>query len=246
MMNPITDRLNPDHVVKTVEILHRRIEERFPGSKLSAVCGGLVDVARQSKDRAEWIQRPNLFLQAFGLLVGGVLLFAAYQIAITARMPEAQLDALQLAQLVESAINDLLFLFAIGFFCFTFEVRLKRRKALRAIHELRMMAHLIDMHQLTKDPDRVLRRGPGTPSSPDIGIASVFELSRYLDYCSEMLSLTAKLAALYIKNYDDAVVLAAVNEVEQLSSGISNKVWQKLMILHAFGDRVTAGAAPRS
>ena len=60
---------------------------------------------------------------------------------------------------------------------------------------------------------------------------SRFELSRYLDYCSEMLSLTGKVAALYIQDFDDEVALAAVNEVEDLTTGLSRKIWQKLMIL---------------
>ena len=37
-----------------------------------------------------------------------------------------------------------------------------------------------------------------------------FELTRYLDYCSEMLSLTAKIAALYAQSSSDAVVIDAV------------------------------------
>ena len=30
-----------------------------------------------------------------------------------------------------------------------------------------------------------------------------FQLSRYLNYCSEMLSLTGKIAAVYIQRFDD-------------------------------------------
>ena len=61
---------------------------------------------------------------------------------------------------------------------------------------------------------------------------TTFELSRYLDYCAEMLSLTGKVAALYVQEFDDAVAVAAVNDVEQLTTGMSRKIWQKLMILH--------------
>jgi len=60
-----------------------------------------------------------------------------------------------------------------------------------------------------------------------------FELARYLDYCSEMLSITGKIAALYAQDLEDGVVLAAVDEVEDLTTGLSRKVWQKLMILYA-------------
>jgi hypothetical protein len=62
---------------------------------------------------------------------------------------------------------------------------------------------------------------------------TLFELSRYLDYCSEALSLTGKVAALYVQRFDDAVALDAVNEVEQLTTGLSRKIWQKLTVLYA-------------
>ena len=62
---------------------------------------------------------------------------------------------------------------------------------------------------------------------------TAFELSRYLDYCAEMLSLTGKVAALYVQDFDDGVAIASVNEVEDLTSGLSTKIWQKLMMLHA-------------
>jgi hypothetical protein len=69
---------------------------------------------------------------------------------------------------------------------------------------------------------------------------SRFELSRYLDYCSEMLSITGKIAALYIQDFDDDGALAAVNEVESLTTGLSRKIWQKLMILYALGPETPA------
>jgi len=60
-----------------------------------------------------------------------------------------------------------------------------------------------------------------------------FEMNRYLDYCSEMLSLTGKVAALYIQDFDDAIALASVNDIESLATGLSRKIWQKLMILNS-------------
>jgi hypothetical protein len=90
---------------------------------------------------------------------------------------------------------------------------------------------VIDMHQLTKDPERVLRTDwESTPSSPTETM-SPFLLTRYLDYCSEMLSILGKVAALYVQDFDDEVALAAVNEIEALTTGLSRKIWQKIMIL---------------
>ena len=72
------------------------------------------------------------------------------------------------------------------------------------------------MHQLTKDPSSIVLAGAiATGSSPRAPM-SRFELTRYLDYCSEMLSLTSKLAALYAQNLPDAVIIDAVNDIEQL------------------------------
>ena len=62
---------------------------------------------------------------------------------------------------------------------------------------------------------------------------SLFELSRYLDYCSEALSLTGKVAALYVQRFEDSVAFDAVNEVEQLTTGLSRKIWQKLTVPYA-------------
>ena len=84
------------------------------------------------------------------------------------------------------------------------------------------------MHQLTKDPER-LSSGMNTPSSPQRRMTP-FELARYLDYCSEMLAVTSKIAALYVQDFNDPVTLAAVDEVQDLTGGLSQKIWQKIMI----------------
>ena len=88
------------------------------------------------------------------------------------------------------------------------------------------------MHQLTKDPEWLLARGQDTGARPRPA-ADAFELTRYLDYCSEMLSLTGKVAALYVQRFQDPVALDAVNEVENLTTGLSRKIWQKLTVLYA-------------
>ena len=89
------------------------------------------------------------------------------------------------------------------------------------------------MHQLGKDPQRVLHPGdPWTRAAPHT-VLTRFELSRYLDYCSEMFSLIGKLAAVYSKGLDDPEVVSAVNDVEALTTGLSRKVWQKLMVLES-------------
>ena len=90
------------------------------------------------------------------------------------------------------------------------------------------------MHQLHKDPERILNRGELAPSTPKLDMTP-FELSRYLDYCSELLSFTGIIAGYYAQNSSDAVLVDAVSDIEGLTNGISRKIWQKLMILDLLG-----------
>jgi hypothetical protein len=138
-----------------------------------------------------------------------------------------------LVQTLEAGINDVLLIGAAIFFLTTMERRIKRHRALAAIHELRSVAHIIDMHQLTKDPERLML--PASPNSNStLAGMTMYELRRYLEYCGEMLSLVGKIATLYVQKFDDDVSLAAASEVEELTTGLSQKIWQKIMILHSF------------
>lgn len=53
----------------------------------------------------------------------------------------------------------------------------------------------------------------------------------YLDYCSELLSLTSKAAALCAEESTDPLVLDTVSEIEVLTNGMSRKIWQKITLL---------------
>jgi hypothetical protein len=90
------------------------------------------------------------------------------------------------------------------------------------------------MKQLTKDPDAVGIHGRPTAHSPERRL-DAFALGRYLDYCTEMLSLTSKLGYLYVENFHDIEVTNAATELEYLCTGLSRKIWQKIVILQAQG-----------
>ena len=59
------------------------------------------------------------------------------------------------------------------------------------------------------------------------------QLGRYLDYCTEMLSLTGKIAALYADGFDDPEALDAVTDLEALTNALQHKIWQKVMLLES-------------
>jgi hypothetical protein len=223
--------LDPDQIIATAEALTKRVGERFPGSGLSRVTLDLLDLARDTKKRAERLRRP---IWPVRVLVGaGILLLVGVAVAaVVAVQPKIASPGLfELLQGLESAVNDLVFIGVAVFFLATIETRLKRRTALDALHELRSVAHIVDMHQLTKDPEIVTSGSKATASSPKRTM-SRFELARYLDYCSESLSLASKLAALHVQHFNDPDVLDSVEGVQTLTQGLSVKIWQKIMILN--------------
>lgn len=223
--------LNPRRISDTVERLRQRIEARFPESSLGRVALHLADVAAKASATSQWIAQPivGLRIGVFGLVV--VIVLGLGLTLWSLPLPKGGLELAQFIQVLEAGINDVVLIVAAVFFLASVETRIKRHRALTSIHELRSIAHVIDMHQLTKDPEWVLGRGPETGHVPGRSMTS-FELARYLDYCSEMLSLTGKIAALYIQRFDDGVALQAVNEIESLTNGLARKIWQKLMILY--------------
>jgi hypothetical protein len=223
-------KLIPERIIETIERLEQRIAERFPQSSLRQMGSELLDIAKQAAERSAQFARPILPVRIatwIMILLIGVFLLTAL---LAVKTPDKPLDLIQFAQAVESSINDFLLIGAAIFFLVSLETRMKRRRALRALDELRAIAHIIDMHQLPKDPEWSFASGKPTAASRPQEM-SRFELSRYLDYCTEMLSLTGKIAALYVQNFDDAVALAAANEIEILTTSLSRKIWQKIKIL---------------
>ena len=231
--------INPEKIISTIDKLQARITERFPESGLGKVCGQLHEVAIHMKERSEWIARPVSWLRLVAWIVCIVIVVgtvAAIYLFRADKSINASTSFTDLVTLMEACINDVVLIGAAIFFLLTFETRYKRKRALKALDELRSIAHVIDMHQLTKDPHRITQKGkpvyvPGR-ESPKFDM-SPFLLRRYLDYCSEMLSLTGKIAAVYNQAFDDAVATAAASELEALTTGLSSKIWQKILILES-------------
>jgi hypothetical protein len=222
--------LNPDRIVETGQALHRRISERFADSSLGRVAGELLSVAEEASAMSRWLSQPHWPLRVLAGLGIVAMITVVASAFLTVRTQFSFSSMAELLQGSEAAINEVVFLGIASFFLLTLEVRLKRRRALKAIHVLRSIAHIIDMHQLTKDPEALLGRGQNTSSSPK-RVLTPFELTRYLDYCSELLSIISKIAAIYVQQFDDPVTLSAVNDVEELTTGLSRKIWQKIVIL---------------
>jgi hypothetical protein len=222
--------LDPEKIVATLTQLRRRIAERFPNAGLVKVCAELAAVAGESRDRTARLARPNLLVRAAGVLVMVAGVVALVYIGRLIKVEGASTELFGMLQGIDALVNLLIVVGAVILFLVTLEGRTKRRAALAGLHELRSIVHVIDMHQLTKDPSAILRPDDTTTSSPK-RITSGAELVRYLDYCSEMLSLSSKVAALYAQSSVDPLVIDTVNDIERLTTSLSQKIWQKINII---------------
>jgi hypothetical protein len=218
---PSYTQLDAAQIIRTIEEVRDRIAARFPDANLRRVCEQFLGVANEAAQVEAYLRRPNWTLRGLGaaaVLGLSVLLIAIVTLAFNA--PPAMSTG-EVIQTIEAAVNDIVFFGIAVFFLLSIETRVKRRRALAVLHELRSLAHIVDMHQLTKDPALLAADGEMAPA----------ELGRYLDFCSDILSLISKAAALLVQHFGDSVVLAAVNEIETLTTGLSRKVWQKITIL---------------
>jgi len=227
-------QLDQSQIGQTLRRLRDRIAERFPGSGLSNVAGELVSLSDEAFDCVAYLQKPNWPIRAAVGIVIATMVVVVGLGALSIRLSSRVNSVSELVQTLDASINDIVFLGIAIFFLVTVEARLKRRKALGSLQQLRSVVHIVDMHQLTKDPERLMSPQPDTSSSPARPMTPP-ELGRYLDYCSELLSLTSKIAASFVQSFNDPVVLSTVNEIETLVTGLSGKIWQKITLL----DRAT-------
>ncbi|MDB4537362.1 hypothetical protein N9230_01975 [Akkermansiaceae bacterium] len=220
--------IDPEKLVLTVDKLADRVEGDFPSSGLSAVANEVAVVAEGTVRRVEEILRPRYFLRIMvGVLVAtalaGPLLFS-----VLVSFSEQVSNLGDFLEATDAGLHMLLLLTGGVVFLIGLENRLRRNQALEALAEFRSLAHLLDLHQINKDPG--LDRAP--PPDPDHRtVRSDEALASYLDYSGDLLSIIGKLAAFYAQHLQDRVVLDAVNEIENLTSNLSNKLWLKILVL---------------
>jgi hypothetical protein len=238
-------QLDAGKIIETTRHLQARITERFPGASLVEVSGEVVLAAERAQDRSLEISRPHWPLRiARVILVWGLVAMLAYVLHTLNPWNELKhwTGIKELISVLEPALGTAVFIGAFGFFVWTLEDRWKLRKALAALHELRSLAHVIDIHQLTKDPQHLLSPLPDTAHSPRREMTAD-HLGRYFDYCSELLAMISKVAALYAQNLSDPAALKGVDEIENLAAGLQSKVWQKMSLLPHF-ERMAAREEP--
>lgn len=126
----------------------------------------------------------------------------------------------EVIQSTDAGFNLLVLLAGALWSFITLEARIKRRKALMFINELREFAHVIDVTQHFYTPD-LFRSDPAASRSS----ASLDQT--YLLYCTQMLAVISNLAPLSTRGAAGDSILRAVYEVEMLANAITTKLLTK-------------------
>ena len=230
-------------MLETVDRLEARIRARFPDRGLLRVAGELrvlgAEVAAGAsaiRGRLRWVRLVSRVLATAVLVATVVVLVLAFRDAGRTG-PERSFEWVPL---IESTINDLVFAGLALWFLYALPQRLERGHLLGLLHRLRSLTHIVDMHQLAKDPERLRPDFRPTDATVPLDLDRS-AMEHYLDYCSELLSLIAKVAALCAEESQDPLVLTTVSDLEALTTGLSRKIWQKISLLPEDGVRLPPG-----
>jgi len=240
--------LDAGSVRATVERLDVRIRARFPTRNLRQLprqLNQVIDHLQRRQDtwraRRRWLTmtcRVGIVLVVAGLVAALILI-------LTQASPSSGPQGWAWLSVFESLVNDAVFAGIAIYFLWALPERLQRHGDLATLQRLRSLAHVVDMHQLTKDPERLRPDFHMTSATVPLGLTPI-ELANYLDYCSELLSMVGKTAALFGEDTDDRITLSTIAGIEELTNGLSRKIWAKIALLPTAVQRVTGAPTPPS
>jgi hypothetical protein len=240
LAQPSFRRIDATAVAQTVERLEARLATHFPESNLRRVARELLVVARDAPQRIRRIRRRSAIRRALAWILCAAILAILGTIPFMLR--PGHVDTLAEAiGVIEAALSASFFIGATLLFLLTWESRMRQRRTIEAVHELRALAHVVDMHQLTKDPPLVIRDDPVSPAEQQY---TRVQLQRYLDACSDMLALISKVAVLYAQDTTDPAAMGLIDDIEDLTNGMSRKIWQKISMLERSASASAAVAQP--
>ena len=213
-------RLDPAKIVETAENLARGVGERLPASTLAGLAEELAAIAHATDERARQARRPIYAVRVGSVMAIGMAALGLWYLAkhIHARWEFGTIT--ELFEATDAGFNLLVLLAGALWFCITIEARIKRKKALDFLGELREFIHVIDVTQLYYTPD-LYRTDPATSHS-SLNLDYTYLLS-----CTQMLGVISNLAPLYTRGAAGDSILRTVSEIEMLADSITAKLHSK-------------------
>jgi len=107
---------------------------------------GVSGLAFDAVKKIAWMNRPILWLRS-AIAIAGFLLIGIIVVTLVNLNISGDVGSISdLAQDIEAVINDFIFVCIGVYFLIGIEGRIKRRRALDSVSELRRLAHLIDFN----------------------------------------------------------------------------------------------------
>ena len=183
-------RLDPARIIETAENLAREVGEKLPGSSLAGLAVELAQIAHETDERTLRARRPIYAIRVISLLAVSVSLLALWYLLghIHTRWEFGTIT--EVFEAADAGFNLLILLAGALWFLITIENRIKRRKALLFIEELREFIHVIDVTQLYYTP------AVYNPDHETTRTSVSFDYTYFL-FCTQMLAIISNLAPLY-------------------------------------------------
>jgi len=132
---------------------------------------------------------------------------------------------------LDAFCNLILVFTAVFYTLYSLDKAYSKKQISKLLIGLSDFIHLIDMHQINKDPNHLKDDYVNAKHSP-VKTLNKFELQRYLDYTSESIALGSKMAYQVLECFpNDQKIMSRVNELHILCDGITTNIWQKIIIL---------------
>lgn len=220
----VKHRLDSARIVETADYLSRELGTQLPGSSLAGLADALAKIARAPDDQTRQARKPIYVLRAASAIAIGVAVVA---LALVARHVHARWEFATITDLfagLQAGVNLLVLLAGALWFLVSIEARIKRRRTLQSIGELREFLHVIDVTQLYYTPDFY-------SAAPAMGKLKLDHT--YLLCCTRMLGLIGNLAALHARGTSADSILRASFELELLANTITAKLQSKVESIRA-------------
>ncbi|MCY2966867.1 MAG: hypothetical protein NT069_25090 [Planctomycetota bacterium] len=213
-------QLDPSRIIQTAEKLAQRIGQSLPGTTLAGLAAEIVQIARDTDQRIRQILKPNLAIRIGSVTAIGLTLACLWYFM---QDLHTRLEFRTITEFLGAANTCFNFLVALAgglWFFVTLESRIKRKKILASIQELRELIHVIDATQLYYTPEMY---GPDSDSTKT---DQRFDHTYLLD-CSQLLGVISNLAALYTRGAADDSIMRAAADVEMLAAALTGKLYAK-------------------
>lgn len=221
-------RLDTDKILGTAKNLAEDIDARLPGSNLAGLAHELAGLAVAAEERGKRAQKPIYAIRAVSTLAIVLGLLALWYLAGHIHTKWEFGTITEVFEALHTGFELLVIVVGALWTCVTLESRIKRKKALGFIEELREFIHVIDVTQLYFTPDLYRSRHGTTP-----GHLALDET--YLLYCTQMLAVLGNLAPLYTRGATGDSILRAASEVEMLAIAVATKHLSKAETVRGMG-----------